>query len=233
MLKDREKSILSAVIEGYIRTARPVASRDLARHFDLSPATLRSELMRLDDMGYIEQPHTSAGRVPTDRGYRFFVDYLIPSNELAPNEQALLSQVFRVQEQEAFMRELGRAVSQISGMFTGAGLAEDGVRYETGFSEILDEPEFEDIMRIRAFGRLVEDMGSEMKRLLSSQTKDEDEGRIFIGRENPWKQARDYAMAVSYWEHPAGCRGFVTMIGPKRTNYRKHKAIIKYMETLI
>lgn len=230
-LKDRQKSILGAVVKEYVRTARPVASRELARDFDfgLSSATLRSELLKLGELGYVEQPHTSAGRVPTDRGYRFFVDYILEDGGLTSREQERISEAFNCDGEEAFVKELSRAVSQISGMFTAAGITDEGVFYETGFSEILDEPEFIDAARIRAFGRLADLLDEEIRGVLPSLAREEECGRIFIGRENPWVMARDYTMALSSWEHPRGFRGFIAMIGPKRTNYQKHKAILDAM----
>ncbi len=90
----RQAQILSAVAECYIATGRPVGSKHLCRKagFDVSPSTMRAELARLEEMGYLRQPHTSAGRVPTDRGYRFYVDHA-PRYARAPKapEELMLS----------------------------------------------------------------------------------------------------------------------------------------------
>ncbi len=220
---------MGAVIEAYVRTARPVASQELVRDFDfgLSPATLRNELLELDEQGYVEQPHTSSGRIPTDLGYRFFVDHLLPDDALLAREREPIRAAFGIDGEEDFTKALSRAVSRASGMFTAAGLAEDSTFYETGFSEILREPEFEDRLQIRAFGRLADMMDEEIRRMLGTVIGAGVHARIFIGRENPWKEARDYAMALSLWQHPRGFRGFVVMVGPKRTDYQKHKAILE------
>lgn len=229
MLKDRQKSILGAVIEAYVRTARPVASQELAREFNLglSSATLRNELNRLDELGYVQQPHTSAGRVPTDRGYRFFVDYLLTGADLTARERDEINEAFDMRGEEDFIRELSKAVSRISGVFTAAGLADQGIFYKTGFAAIMEEPEFEDQERVRAFAHLADTLDEEIKNFLPSVSRGKEEARIFIGRENPWREARDWAMTVSFWEHPSGFRGFVSMIGPKRADYRKQKAILE------
>jgi heat-inducible transcriptional repressor len=86
MLDDRKAAILRAVVEEYIQTAQPVGSAAVARDPGLavSPATVRNEMGALEQEGYLIQPHTSAGRVPTDKGYRFFVDHLTPSGRLDP-----------------------------------------------------------------------------------------------------------------------------------------------------
>src|SRR5437867_2275997 len=84
MLDERRAAILRAVVEGYIETAQPVGSSHVARHggVSVSPATIRNEMVALEQDGYLTQPHTSAGRVPTDKGYRFFVDSLVGPGHL-------------------------------------------------------------------------------------------------------------------------------------------------------
>ena len=80
LMDDRKKLILKAIIDSYIDTAEPVGSRTVARKHEigLSSATIRNEMADLEEMGLLEQPHTSAGRVPSDKGYRFYVDQLMP-----------------------------------------------------------------------------------------------------------------------------------------------------------
>jgi heat-inducible transcriptional repressor len=93
-LGDREKEVLRAVVHEYIATGDPVGSQQLAKRseFDVSAATLRNVLSDLEALGFIEKPHTSAGRVPTDRGYRFFVDTLVRLREPLPQERSLIEQ---------------------------------------------------------------------------------------------------------------------------------------------
>lgn len=229
MLQERQKSILGAVIEAYIRTARPIASRDLVgrRDLDVSPATIRSEFLKLDDEGYIAQPHTSAGRIPTDQGYRFFVDHLLHDADLSAREEASLAESFRVSEAEAFVKELSRTISRISGAFAAAGLEDEDVFYETGFAELLGEPEFEDTMRARAFAHLADVMDEGIRGILRDFDDEADEPYMFIGGENPWRLARGYTMTIASWRHPWGFRGFAAMLGPTRTNYKKHTAIAR------
>lgn len=89
MLDERKRLVLRAIIDNYIETAEPVGSRTIARKHDLgvSPATIRNEMADLEETGYLQQPHVSAGRVPSDKGYRFYVDalmepYIFPGQEL-------------------------------------------------------------------------------------------------------------------------------------------------------
>lgn len=92
MLNERKKKILQIIIEDYISSAEPVGSRTIARNYDLglSPATIRNEMSDLELLGYLEQPHTSAGRIPSAQAYRFYVDALIEPGTLTDNDMALI-----------------------------------------------------------------------------------------------------------------------------------------------
>ena len=88
ILDNRKRRILQAIIDDYIDTAEPVGSRTIARKHELglSSATIRNEMADLEEMGYLEQPHTSAGRIPSDKGYRLYVDELMQVKELTDEE---------------------------------------------------------------------------------------------------------------------------------------------------
>lgn len=92
MLNERKKKVLQIIIEDYISSAEPVGSRTIARKYDLglSPATIRNEMSDLELLGYLEQPHTSAGRIPSAQAYRFYVDALIEPGTLTDNDMALI-----------------------------------------------------------------------------------------------------------------------------------------------
>ena len=88
VLNPREKQILSLIVSEYITSGKPVSSRSLSRHksIDLSPATIRNVMADLEEKGYIYQPHVSAGRIPSDAGYRFYVDNMMHLQELTLRE---------------------------------------------------------------------------------------------------------------------------------------------------
>ncbi|MDI6688892.1 MAG: heat-inducible transcriptional repressor HrcA [Actinomycetota bacterium] len=118
MLDSRKKLILYAVVHNYILTAEPVSSLRLVEQYQLgvSPATVRNELAELEEMGYLWQPHTSAGRIPTDRGYRYYVDSLMGSEGLSPVEKRSIH-LFYTQlnkEMEDLMRETSQLLSQLT-----------------------------------------------------------------------------------------------------------------------
>jgi heat-inducible transcriptional repressor len=102
-LADRQREILRAVIREFISTAQPVASGALVRRYALpvSSATVRNELAELEDLGLLTHPHTSAGRVPTDLGYRYFIESLMPDTALQPAEQLTVSHQFQQAQRDS------------------------------------------------------------------------------------------------------------------------------------
>jgi len=122
MLDDRKIKILAAVVHDYIATAEPIGSRTIARKYriGISPATIRNEMADLEELGYLSQPHTSAGRVPSHKGYRFYVDFLMPVRKLSDNEQALIRRIFnkRVKELEQLVKEAAMVISRLTSYTT-------------------------------------------------------------------------------------------------------------------
>src|SRR6185295_4682138 len=117
-LGERQRDLLRAVIREYIATAQPVASAALVRqyHLDVSSATVRNELAALEDAGLLTHPHTSAGRVPTDLGYRYFIETLMPSPSLRPEEQVTVSHQFQqaLQDTAAWLRVAASSLARLT-----------------------------------------------------------------------------------------------------------------------
>jgi heat-inducible transcriptional repressor len=118
MLTERQKAILAAVVMDYIRYAEPIGSRAISRRsdFQLSPATIRNEMSDLEEMGFLLQPHTSAGRIPSDQGYRFYVDYLMKVDEWTtdrlPDLRAVVTDNFL--NMERVIQQTAQILSQFS-----------------------------------------------------------------------------------------------------------------------
>jgi heat-inducible transcriptional repressor len=115
---ERKRAILKAVVDNYIRSAEPVGSKILAGQtgLQLSSATLRNEMSALEAMGFLEQPHTSAGRVPTPNGYRIYVDELMGRHDLEPGEQDRLDEVkkLRMAELDSLLNRAGRIIAELT-----------------------------------------------------------------------------------------------------------------------
>jgi heat-inducible transcriptional repressor len=119
-MDERKKKILRAIIQDYIITAEPIGSRTIARKFDLgiSPATIRNEMSDLEVLGLIEQPHTSAGRIPSDAGYRYYVDCLMEGIELSKEEKAIIEQetAKRISEIQQVITHTSKLLSQLTSL---------------------------------------------------------------------------------------------------------------------
>ncbi|GAB6158118.1 heat-inducible transcriptional repressor HrcA [Desulfotomaculum varum] len=117
-MDERKQKILLAIIKDYISTAEPVGSRTISRKYKLgvSPATIRNEMADLEEMGYIEQPHTSAGRIPSHLGYRYYVDCLMETEQLPEQEQAAIRRGYenKVREVGEVLNRTGRMLSQLT-----------------------------------------------------------------------------------------------------------------------
>lgn len=116
-LEGRARDVLREIVMQYVSSGEPISSRSLAKggRFDLSPASLRNVMADLEDLGYVYQPHTSAGRVPTDRGYRFFIDHLMKSRRLSQHERDLIDEgVGSATKLDEVMHEASSLLSKLS-----------------------------------------------------------------------------------------------------------------------
>lgn len=126
LLDDRKNKVLQAIIEDYVSTADPVGSRTIARkyHLGVSPATIRNEMADLEELGFLEQPHTSAGRIPSDKGYRYYVDSLMETKTISESDSDLIRRSFKrkLVEIDSLIRETARLLSdttQLTAVMTG------------------------------------------------------------------------------------------------------------------
>ncbi len=95
MLGDRQKSILKSIVEEYIKTARPVGSKSLCKRFKVSSATIRNDMLILEQMGYLEKQHISSGRIPSEKGYRYYVDNLMEPKKISGEDMLKLEKIFQ------------------------------------------------------------------------------------------------------------------------------------------
>ncbi|GIP13246.1 heat-inducible transcriptional repressor HrcA [Paenibacillus macerans] len=118
MLTERQRMILTAIVDDYIRSAEPVGSRSISKRGDVgySPATIRNEMADLEELGFLEQPHTSAGRIPSIKGYRYYVDHLTPLNLITPEELKTLKAFFaeKLNAAEQVIQHAGTILSHMT-----------------------------------------------------------------------------------------------------------------------
>ncbi|ADC50719.1 heat-inducible transcription repressor [Alkalihalophilus pseudofirmus OF4] len=118
MLTDRQLLILHAIVDDYIRSAEPVGSRSISKREDItfSPATIRNDMADLEELGFLEKPHSSAGRIPSQKGYRYYVDNMLMPHDLTEDEQANIRTIFsdRMQEIEQVIQQSAKLLSNMT-----------------------------------------------------------------------------------------------------------------------
>ncbi len=220
----RQGKLLNVIVKEYIDSAQPVSSKALLKKhgFKVSPATIRMEMQKLTDQGFLSQPHTSAGRVPTDKGYRFYVDNLESSGkqpeavnrELTPLEREIDGS-FR------FFREMTKKMAELTSDLALSYFPEDDMVFKEGWENIFKEPEFEDNNLASEFAEMVENMEKNIREFGAS-----DLPRIFIGKENPLPKGREFSVVITKIHFPQKKDGVLALLGPKRMDYGKNVEII-------
>jgi heat-inducible transcriptional repressor len=222
-LDQRKAAILEAVIDHYIRTAEPVGSKVLAEQRDMgvSTATIRSEMAVLEDLGYLVQPHTSAGRVPTDKGYRYYVDSLRQILELAEGDSVSLTRKLaelKQLEQQDMLRQISSVLASRTCTISLVLSPDDSKRvYFWGISQILHQPEFGDVRRVEYLFDLLE--GEFRLAEMLTEEIDTPQVHVRIGSENRHSEFMGLSLvAASYTGSGAG-NGVVGLLGPTRMDY--------------
>lgn len=216
IMTTRQEQILAKVIQLYADSAEPVSSRELANTFELSSATIRAEMATLEESGLIFQPHISAGRVPTDKGYRYFVNNLVPS-ETANQNKNVLTITKRVDSlkdrSDSAIKMAAETLSDLTGNMAFATLS-DSV-YLHGMGQLFSQPEFLEQVQALQAARFID----AIQDWLSSANIDN--LQIFIGDENPVVRSSGLTMMVSRFSSPYSDQSYIGIIGPTRQSYDK------------
>ena len=211
MMTERQAKILAAVIEQYAELATPVGSVLLAKLFDVSPATMRSEMAKLEEMGYLTQPHTSAGRIPTDKGYRLYVNSIVETNNLAKKISA------RVRSGGRADLAIRAAVDSLVDLTRNLGLATIGNQlYLSGIGNLFSQPEFIDGEHVRSVARLLDNLEPWLREAAPNETLN-----VFIGAENPIGRDSGVSLIISKFRSPYSDNSYIGVLGPTRQSYAR------------
>jgi transcriptional regulator of heat shock response len=237
-LSERQARILDLVIHDFIGSAAPVASGGLLQRHDLgvSAATVRKELAILEDLGLLSQPHTSAGRVPTALGYRYFVEHLMRRARLSEAQQRTIRHQFHQAggDLERWMRLSAAVMAHTSG---AAGLvATDREHhaprlYHAGLTQILYEPEFaEDIDSLRIVIEILEH-GTGLDLIGSALPHHGVE--VIIGGEPPAEELPEVTLVLARFGHEAHPAGILGVVGPTRLPYERAVPTVGFVASLM
>lgn len=224
-MTDRQAKILATIIEQYAEVAAPVGSVMLAKLFDVSSATIRNEMAELERDGFIKQPHTSAGRIPTDKGYRFYVNNLAaPDHKEAKidsrNTKAIATRVSHSGEPAQAIKS---AVDSLVQLTHNLGLATIGNQlYVAGYSNLFGQPEFLDPLHSREVARLLDNLEPWLREAAPNEALN-----VYIGTENPIGRSAGVSLIISRYRSPYSDSSYIGVLGPTRQSYRSVMGLVE------
>lgn len=233
-MTDRQKQILYAIIEEYAELATPVGSVTLAKLFDVSSATIRAEMGKLEQMGYLMQPHTSAGRIPTDAGYRLYVNSLQEKIDNEPKEKkeqlerpadrTTRALATRIQSQTRVDYAVRAAVDSLVELTGNLGLATLGDQlYISGFGNLFAQPEFAQAAQVQAVGQLLDNIKPWLREVQPNEAIN-----VYIGTENPVGKTSNVSLVISRFRSPYSDRSYIGVLGPTRQSYRRVMSLVRH-----
>ncbi len=236
-LTERQGKLLNVIVKEYIDSAEPVSSQLLEKKydFDISPATIRIEMQKLTDRGFLQQPHTSAGRVPTDNGYRFFVNKLLEkksksSEEIKDGFDRLTTGWFMEETGDTFkfVQSLTKHIAEKTRALTLSYLEDEDILWTEGWEKVLKEPEFEERNFLLDFTNFLRNFEENIEEL-----KADSDINIYIGKEKHVPKAKDFTVISSRYHLPSGEKGVISILGPKRMEYDKNIGLMNSLMKLL
>lgn len=226
MLSERQQEIIKSLVKEYIKTAEPISSKLLSEKHDfgLCSSSIRIEFQSLINEGYLEQPHTSAGRIPTDKAYRFFVDTLKTESE-ERTKSALQKRLDGHNDALRTASILAKELSNLSSSFIALNLG--GITIKEGFDEIIKKPEFKDNDFITSFSEMIENIEENMQKMNKGSGI-----KIYIGKENINPRWKNISIICSDCNLDSK-KATISMLGPKRMDYQKNINLINSLNKIL
>jgi len=232
-LTDRQIQLLKAIIDTYINDAEPVGSVEVVKRYNLkySAATVRNEMAQLFNLGYLEMPHTSSGRIPTKQAYRMYLDQLMDETEIPVlQEVALKQRLWPARFQfERMLRETVIALSELTRTLSIA-TTDDGYVVHAGSVNVLDNKEFWEIDVARAALMLLDNYPI-LEKILQSVQYGVDV-RCIIEEEIGMESLKKCSVAVGRYT-ARNKSGYIAVLGPSRMNYASVIPAVRYSKSLI
>lgn len=229
-MDERKNKLLKSIIDEYVDSAEPIGSSLIVEKYELkvSPATIRNEMMELEKDGYIYQPHTSAGRIPTEKGYKYYVDNFLKkrviSQSVKNNLMALLGQ--KDLSEEMKIKNIAKTLAQDSNEAVIAAFEAMNIYY-TGISNLFSQPEFYEHRLVCNISEVIDSMD---KVIYQCYNKIESKENILIGRENPFSNVCSSVMAKFNF---ANKNILICILGPMRMDYNKNLGLVEYVREML
>lgn len=232
-MTDRQVKLLGTIIEQYAEVAAPVGSVTLAKLFGVSSATIRSEMARLEELGYIKQPHTSAGRIPTDKGYRYYVNLLTENRvdesplQLDRSARAIDARVAGFTDRTD--RAIRSAVDSLVDLTHNLGLATIGDQlYISGMSNLFAQPEFTSTEHVQQIARLLDNLEPWLREASPNEPLS-----VYIGAENPIGKSSGATLIISRFRSPYSDRSYIGVLGPTRQDYARVMRLVRHTGAML
>ena len=224
-ISERQQSILDKIVREYINSAQPVSSQLLEKkyNFGICPAMIRIEMEKLTETDFVKQPFVSAGRIPTDKGYRFFVDRLLKREIPEHKDADEIEKIIKKERRDAFRftSRIIKLLAHSSSAVILLHLLDQNLSLKEGLEGAAKEPEFEDRDLFFNFTEFLDDLEENIKELDVGP-----EIKIYIGKENPLEGAKDFSLISSKCYLPEEEKGIIVIAGPKRMFYDKNISLI-------
>jgi heat-inducible transcriptional repressor len=233
-LTDRQVRILKAIVEEHIETGEPVGSETLDKKYNLgvSPATIRNEMVALTEQGYLHQPFTSAGRIPTATSLKYYIRQLMEEKDLSVAEEVAVKEKiwdYRFQ-MDKLLRQATRALAEQTDSIAVATTSEGDV-YHAGYANILDVPEFFDIDVTKTVLSIIDDAAR--MQTIFSHSFEEDPIQVLLGDDIEVEFMRPCGVVFTQFRVGDKISGNLGVVGPSRLNYPKVVPIVKYFGRLV
>lgn len=235
-MDNRKQKILQAIIEQFIETAEPVGSKSLiiSYHLQFSPATIRNEMVKLEKDGLIVQPHTSAGRIPTELGYRFYLEELADFENAKILAKQFFHDIKKEYQKEKIKQKIFEMVSILARATDNicfATIPENNRTFYIGISNILKKPEFQ--KQPYKASQIIEILEEETNFMSALKNADIDyKVKIFIGEENIIPQINSCSIIVTKY-NLKGYEGYIGILGPKRMDYHLNSALVEESKNIL
>ena len=232
MLTTRQQEIIKAIIKEYIRSAEPVSSKFLEKEYDfgIRGAMIRREMQRLTEQGYLFQPHTSAGRIPTAKSYRFIVDTILKDHlEKAKNtEFGVEMPALSSEEMLHLMQTLTSKIAELTSSFAISYIPFCNLSLKEGWAEIFNQPEFENKELIKNFTEFIEELQEYIINL-----EIPNEINIYIGQEHPFGKGDEFSTILTNYHFSKNEKSLIAIVGPMRMDYEENIKILESLPSLI
>ena len=226
MVTQRQEKILKEIVKEYVKSAKPVSSSLLKKKgaLDISSATVRNEMKELEREGYLKQPHTSAGRIPTNKAYRLFVDKLEESEDSSFKRETVekeIKDIFKL------MESVTKSLASDCNSLALSYISEKDFFFEEGWKEVFKNPEFERKEFLSEFTESLDNLEKKIKDIIKENSS---EIHVFIGKEKSVLNSSDISLIVSKARFPRNQHGILALLGPSRMAYDKN---IRILDSLI